>query len=440
MKPQIENTIPDNIEIELRDREIIHVETGSHTILPSDTIRRAERTLQKIGVIAVEQIDRRFTDGIPIFRLNKARVKAKCHRRACRWSPPPTPLNNPPKEIFGKGMTEEQSKASAMMEAIERYCGQKFLHSQTIDASHEEVRGYGVQPSEFNFPKVPPKCENCGDRERGCFQDLQEVCQEWTWGYSLINKSPVLVPSALVYYPYISKKEISFIFNDTGGLAAGNTIEEAILQGIAEIIERDALYYALNLGNMRHMSMISFASSENVHIQKFIGQILPPEKVFAFHIWNKDMDLSIPTFAAFVCYQIRNKRLYFGGSGTSLDHEVGLLRALTEVEQQKVRQKILFEFDPNDLVSHNSIKREDVFDIKDIRNQSTGNIGKDIDLYLDRLSRINTDVIVVDLTHPEIDIPVVRAIIPKLISYSGSPVKESVMLDTMKAFGGKVDL
>ena len=82
MKPSIENIIPNDIEIELRDGEIIYSETGSYTTLPTDTIKKAEGVLQKIGVARVEQINPKFTDGVPIFRLNEAPIKAKCHRQA----------------------------------------------------------------------------------------------------------------------------------------------------------------------------------------------------------------------------------------------------------------------------------------------------------------------------------------------------------------------
>lgn len=425
--------IPSDLSIELRGGKIIHTETGSYTVLPPDTIITVEEVFERIGVVRVEQINPNFTDGVPIFRLNEASVKAKCHRQACQWAPPPTPLNNPPKESFGKGMTLEQSKASAMMEAVERYCGQRFPHSRVINATYEEVRDYAVHPSEFNLPTLPLKCENCVERNRGCFQELQSVCQEWSWGYSLITKSPVLIPSAVVYYPYISESNISFMFNDTGGLSAGNTLEEAILQGIAEVIERDALYYAFNLGNLGSMPMVTFKNTKNRHIQKFITEVLPPERIFAFYIQNKNLELNIASFGAFICYKIGNEHNYFGGSGTSLNPEITLLRALTELEQQKVRQKVFVEFDPGDLLSHDGSGREDAINLEEIPNQSTDDIRKDIELYLNKIAKSGTDVIIVNLTHPDIDIPVVRVVIPKLISYSGSPIKESVFLNAMRA-------
>jgi len=440
MKRSIESTIPDDIEIELREGKIVYSETGSQTIPPSETVKKAEQVLYRIGVEKVEQIKPEFTDGVPIFRLNEAPVRAKCHRVLSLCSSPPFPLNTQPREIFGKGMTVEQSKASGMMEAIERYCAQRFPHSRVINAMYKDVEDYAIHPSEFNAPTgFPPKCENCVERNNRCFQELSEVCHEWSWGFSLIKRRPVLVPSASVYYPYISDGNTSFLFNDTGGLASGNTLEEALIQGTAEVIERDALYYAFNLGNLNHMSVLNFEGAESSHVRKLIDTTLPPSSIFAFLVRNEYCNIHVPVLSAFVCYRTGTARHFFGGSGASLDPEVALLRALAELEEQKVRQKALFEFDPKDLVLHRGMKSENVIHIESIRSQSTGNIREDIEVYLDNLSRNNMDIVAVNLTHPEIGIPVVRILIPQLVSYSGVPIKESLLLDTMKALGGSYE-
>jgi ribosomal protein S12 methylthiotransferase accessory factor len=429
-------SIPHNIAIELQDREILYRETGAYTLPPAETIQRAERVLARIGIVSVSRIESRYTDGVPIFRLNEAPVKARCHRQACQWSFPPTPLNDPPREVFGKGMSAEQSKASAMMEAVERYCGQRFPHHNVLRARYEEIQPYAVSPSQFHFPATPSKCENCGEAGWDCFPELPKVSREWSWGYSLVRKKPVLVPAALVYYPYISEEDHSFVYNDTGGLAAGNTMEEAILQGIAEVIERDALYSAFNLKGLRNRPNLTFQNTPNEYLQRFIQDHLPHEKIFVFRVVNENSQLEVPTYAAFVCYRTGDTHVFFGGSGTSLDPEIGLLRALTELEQQKVRQKVFVEFDPNQLVGHKKTRSGDRLFLEETPNRSSGNIKGDIEFCLHQLSGRNMDVIAVNLTHPEVGIPVVRIIIPGLISYSGEPIKESFLNEVMNDPGG----
>jgi ribosomal protein S12 methylthiotransferase accessory factor len=324
-------------------------------------------------------------------------------------------------------MSVEQSKASAMMEAIERYCGQKFPHHGVIHACCDDVIDYALHPSKFKFPSQPPKCRDCPDKDWDCHQELHNICMEWSWGYSLTHRRPALIPAALIYYPYISDDNTSFMFNDTGGLAAGNIIEEAILQGIAEVIERDAHYAAFNLGTLKNSPILNFKGTTNRYITRFIHESLPHEKIFAFEINHEMHQHHIPAFSALICYRLGDNIYYFGGSGANLDPEIALLRALTELEQQKVRQKAYLEFDRSHLVTQNTAGASHTAYIEDYPARSSGNIKKDIELCVDRLSRNDMDIMVVNLTHPEIGIPVVRVIIPQLISYSGHPIEESFL-------------
>jgi ribosomal protein S12 methylthiotransferase accessory factor len=418
--------------MEIRSIKIVNGETGSRSLHPLNTLEKTSTILQKIGVEKVELIDLKYTDNIPIFRVNEAGGKWYCHRALYYWSRPPSPLNKPPREFYGKGITIHQSRASAIMEAIERYCAQIFPHSRVIHASYEEVEKYAIHPSSFSLPKlIPPKCWYCMERGFRCFHDLNDVCYEWTWGFSLIRRKPVLVPASLVYYPYMSRSGVSFMFNDTGGLASGNTLEEAILSGLAEVVERDALYNTFNSENIDNIKPIEINDLNNKYIMKFFSNI-PQDRVFIFLIENK-VKINIPTVVAFICYVAGGVGIIFGGSGTHLELEVALLRAITEMEQQKVRKKILMEFNKNNLLSSRNPPINNTTSIKQIYSKSTGDLGMDIDLYLKELSKNNMDAIVVDLTHPDIGIPTVRVIVPELISYSGIPIRESFLINIMGA-------
>jgi len=68
---------------------------------------------------------------------------------------------------------------------------------------------------------------------------------EWMVGYDLLTEENILVPSNAVYHPYNPKNGGHQLFrSNTNGLAAGNTMEETILHGLLEVIERDALSIA----------------------------------------------------------------------------------------------------------------------------------------------------------------------------------------------------
>ena len=169
--------------MEIRSIRVVDSETGSRSLNPSTTLEKVNNILPKIGVEKVELIDLKYTDNIPIFRVNEAVEKWYCHRALYYWSKPPSPLNKPPREFYGKGVTIHQSRVSAIMEAIERYCAQTFPHSRIVHADYDEVKEYAIPPSKFSFPNfIPPKCWYCMERGFRCFYNLSDVCYEWNLG------------------------------------------------------------------------------------------------------------------------------------------------------------------------------------------------------------------------------------------------------------------
>lgn len=77
--------------MEIRSIKIVNGETGSRSLHPLNTLEKTSTILQKIGVEKVELIDLKYTDNIPIFRVNKAGGKWYCHRALYYWSRPPSP-------------------------------------------------------------------------------------------------------------------------------------------------------------------------------------------------------------------------------------------------------------------------------------------------------------------------------------------------------------
>ena len=411
----------------------IHRETGSYSHRPENTVAKAKEHRFTIGIDSLTKLPDSYTDGVPIYRVNEAKEMAKCHRALHLWADSPAPLHRPPRENYGKGMTEMQSKASALMEAVERFCGQQFDREAVVDNPDAAKWEEAVSLSTFRFPPLPAKCRKCPAFNRQCFQDLDLTAEEWVRGYSLIHDEPRLIPAAVVYYPYLSGSKKSFVFNDTGGLSAGNTLEEAILQGLCEVIEREALHRVFTLEDKQALEYVDYSLSDNKHLQDFHHRVLPSEKVFSFCIKNGENDAQVPVCTAFVCYE-EEKPVFFGGSGANLDASVGMVRALTEMEQQKVRQKQLRVFDKKDLIKVDQNK-EAGRKPKRLLKKEGRNIEEELEVIVDQLRELGFEVIVVDLTHPKIQIPVVRVIVPELIAYSGNLIRKTYLQELMALFG-----
>ena len=148
----------------------------------------------------------------------------------------------------GKGMTDVQARVSAIGEAIERYSGvyradedhglRGSLRSigpaaipldQVLCFSQEQYRGRNEWNRSLSAPYhlVPNP-----------FDPEAEI--EWTPVWSLSSQEQRLLPSAYCYYGHPDIHRF-FCTSDANGCASGNTIEEAILQGFLELVERDAL-------------------------------------------------------------------------------------------------------------------------------------------------------------------------------------------------------
>lgn len=122
-------------------------------------------------------------------------------------------------------------------EACERYAAGLYRDSELITATQEELgdRAFPVerligfssrQRSRRGFPHVP--------------FDPSAVMR-WTWGRNLTRGRTTLIPAALVYLGYeaLSRAELFYPSISTG-LAAGRTLEQALLNGLCEVVERDA--------------------------------------------------------------------------------------------------------------------------------------------------------------------------------------------------------
>ena len=131
------------------------------------------------------------------------------------------------KKQMGKGSTPEQSRASACMELGERYSFFSFLKNPENflygDYAHMRQQGYPVLDIVNLLQSVHDTQHDPALLEKL----LAGMPMRWTWATNLSRDEEVLVPFSWFY-----------AINEFNGPSAGNTYEEAILQGISEVVER----------------------------------------------------------------------------------------------------------------------------------------------------------------------------------------------------------
>jgi ribosomal protein S12 methylthiotransferase accessory factor len=139
----------------------------------------------------------------------------------------------------GKGRTEAAAKAAAVGEAVERYC-----------AAH---RGDPDRSFVAALADVPTRAFSPAD---GVLYAAEQYARDgwpyppwrpetpltWVRGAALVDGEPVALPAGLVHLSRaLPRPEDALVQSTSNGLAAGATLEEALLGGLCEVVERDAL-------------------------------------------------------------------------------------------------------------------------------------------------------------------------------------------------------
>ena len=324
---------------------------------------------------------------------------------------------------FGKGSTAEQGEASALMEAIERYSGifqgdeirvtrrfADFAPGEAItpnDVLLFSDAQYRRPPSEEDVTPTPPP-----------FDPSAKI--EWTPVWSLRDQRFKYLPTGMLYFFHTDASD-SHTHADSNGCAAGNTLEEAIVQGFLELVERDS--YAIWWYNRSQRTELDLSQFDDSYVRDLKNQLAETGR----RLWVLDIttDLAIPSYVAMSYSTITGQEFVEYGSGSHFDPRIALLRALTEVNQflsiglmgaRDAGQASNDSAGPFRLEEHPYLIPDGKpairprFDAKfgslDTREQTLACV--------DIVKRAGLDFLVLDQTRPDIETPVVRVIVPGL--------------------------
>ncbi len=326
---------------------------------------------------------------------------------------------------FGKGSTAEQGEASALMEAIERYSG--IFQGDEI---REKRRLTDFPPGEVIPPNkvllfskaqlrrgrapAPGSCD--WEAIPALFDRSAEI--EWSPVWSLRDRRFKYLPTSLLYFFY---KGPAAFGADSNGCAAGNTLEEAIVQGFLELVERDA--YAIWWYNRLLRPELDLSQFGDSYVRELRHQLAETGR----RLWVLDVtsDLGIPTYVAITHWMQNDRENIEFGSGAHFDARIALLRALTELNQ----------FLSLGLMGGGTGEKSSLDGITPLRIQDhpylmpNGDAPVQPDLsskfgYFDTREQVmacvrlakqaGLDFLVLDQTRPDIEVPVVRVIVPGL--------------------------
>ncbi len=302
---------------------------------------------------------------------------------------------------MGKGSSPEQAEASALMELVERYSFFSFY--KRADFKVEKYPG-----PEKGAIEITSMLLSIHDNETDLMlaeKSLRKIPLRWTKAYNFSRGCYQFVPIDWFY-----------IINEYNGPAAGNTVEEAILQGLCEVVER-------HVGSVVTHERIS-TPTINPDSVTYPTAVELLKKYFSkgISVTLKDfsLDTGIPTVAAVAIdpATFPEKSEIVFTAGTTPDPNKSLCRALTEVAQLAGDFEKSTTYVPT-LPKFRSLSdieylksSEKVVNIDDLPDLASEYFDEEIYACVKSLKKIDLEVIAVDVTSPVLLIPAVYCIIP----------------------------
>jgi ribosomal protein S12 methylthiotransferase accessory factor len=239
---------------------------------------------------------------------------------------------------------------------------------------------------------------------------------EWSPVWSLRDECFKYLPTGLLYFFYGVGYQA-----DSNGCAAGNTLEEAIVQGFLELVERDA--YAIWWYNRLQRRELDLDQFDDPYIRDLQTQLADSGR----RLWVLDVasDLAIPAFVAITHWIQNGKENIEFCSGAHFDARIALLRAVTELNQflsiglmggGTGERSSLDGSTPFRLQDHPFLTPSDNATIQLSSDSKFGrlNAGEQVSACVRAAKQAGLDFLVLNQTRLDIDVPVVRVIVPGL--------------------------
>ncbi|MDP6523540.1 MAG: YcaO-like family protein [Kiritimatiellia bacterium] len=315
---------------------------------------------------------------------------------------------------MGKGTTPLLCRISALAEAVEWLALKRRRElPEHIDAHQDEINApLAIEELLTHIATVTP--------ETAARIKQTEAARHWVSGYSLVEERPMNVP--LEYIHGIS---------GTNGLAAGNCIEEAIVQGTNEVLERRAVITLVK--NRMTAPTFDINSVESTVARDQISCI----RDHGIDVTIKDLSFggALPCLGVY----FRDRRIppelqchHLFKAAASCDRTAALVSCLTEYAQltrltrnegpsSSEHERLLCEEDSDNFLplfwfGYIPFPQADFLEQGEVIPFDPGELPddclEDIARAKEIFRQLGKDYLVVDLTDPKVDFPVVQVVIP----------------------------
>jgi ribosomal protein S12 methylthiotransferase accessory factor len=341
----------------------------------------------------------------------------------------------------GKGLTAEQSMASAVMEFAERF---SWLHYD-----YERAPGYCFVP--YRQLAGGPTALPGPDYFFNNFVDLPEREQRqsevealplrWVRGVRLGDGAPFLYP--------LNWHNLLFSSN---GLAAGNVREEAIVQAACELIERENIYRVFVEGQRGRR--LDLNSVDNPLVRTVVAQAT--QAGINLDVLECGLELGVPTFIVRGTKESDHALLtHCGyGNGCHLSPVKALIRALAEYfegfgtmaamqSEVSLPWELVKKMWPSRHMGFINLCHPENFErvtgtvtLSEVADVSLPDLRDEVELLVGRLAASGADLILIDKQHAELQIPTVRLFSPQLRSVLNTEIRRPYELLAAACFEG----
>jgi bacteriocin biosynthesis cyclodehydratase domain-containing protein len=336
----------------------------------------------------------------------------------------------------GKGVATAQARASGLCEALERYSGDLQGGEIRERDSYRRLGERAIHPNACMLysPQQYHNRQQWNERSSP-FQHVPHPLDEdrdidWTPLWNLTRREFNYLPTSYCYYGHPEPAAAYSCRADSNGNAAGNSVEEAILQGFMELVERDAV--ALWWYNRVRRPALDLGSFD----EPYIRALTDVYRTLNRELWVLDLtsDLEIPVFAAVSRRTDQAREEIALGFGAHFDPKIALLRALTELNQLGSAELSAARDERVDL--NDDPDRQEWRKTATLANQSylapaqgplrsrrdydvpwSDDLRDDVLRCQSIVERRGMEMLVLDQTREDIGLPVVKVVVPGLRHY-----------------------
>jgi YcaO-like protein with predicted kinase domain len=278
---------------------------GPHRrVPPEETLARLAPRMEQLGITRVANLTGLDRVGVPVVTAVRPNARSLATSQ-------------------GKGLSLAAAKVAAIMEAAELH------HAETVSGPL-----WWARPDELagERPFLDPL-----DLPRSAAAAAYDGPLAWIEAEDLRHGGTLLVPFACVSADYTQGTDSlgHGLSATTGGLGAGNDREEALLQGLTELIERDAVtLWRLGGAPRRRSSVVDPATIEDQAAADLLDRLRRAR--LRARVWDATSDLGVPVAVCLVAGTDPDDADPEFGAGCHPRPAVAVLRALLEALQARL--------------------------------------------------------------------------------------------------------